>query len=301
VQLKWLHQAQFAGNYVAKEKGFYQREGIEISNFYRFDFNSVLWPIDQVENKEVEFAITGGEELIKAKAEGKADHVKAIAVIYRTNPACLYSLKESGIVSPKDLIGKTIGIERAEDGTDTNVGILYQTMLKRMGIDRSKMKEVSIGYNADELLQGKTDVSSGYVTNEPQQVIEAGKEVNVILMAEYGANLYADVLITHDDLIESNPRLVEGFVRATIDGWYYALEHEDEALDVILKYAPESNRPHQRYMLQQSSPLISNGEERIGVMKSEEWQKGITLLKDAGIIKGEVNVDDLYTSRFVQG
>ncbi len=296
VQLKWVHQAQFAGNYVAKEKGFYQEQGIQINNSMPFDY--VNWPIDRVENKEVEFGITGGDELILAKAEGRAEHVKAVAVIYRINPVCLYSLKESGILTPKDLIGKTVGIERAPDGKDLNVGILYRAMLKKIGIDRNKIKEVTIGYDATELLLGKVDVSSGYIINEPQMVITAGKEINIILPAEYGTNMYADVLIAHEDLIENNPQLVDGFVKATIKGWHYAIENEEEAVDIILHYATDGSRDHEKYMLEQSIPLIVGEGNEIGKMDGEEWKMGIEILTQTGLLHKEIDLEDLYTSQF---
>ena len=175
VRLKWLHQAQFAGNYVANEKGFYEKHGIEITELLPFDF--VNWPIDKVENKEVDFGITGGDELVLAKILGKADHTKAIAVIFKTNPVCLYSLKESDITKPQDFVGKTVGIERAADGKDINVGILYKAMMAKLGINISDVNEITIGYDATELLAGTTDVSSGYVINEPHQAIEAGKKL----------------------------------------------------------------------------------------------------------------------------
>lgn len=298
VRLKWLHQAQFAGFYVAEEKGFYEENGINVVELAPFDYTN--YPIYQVENKEVDFGVTAADELVLARADGNADHVKAIAVIYKINPVCLYSLKESGILKPEDLIGKKIGIERASDGTEINVGILYMAMMSRLGIDRDQITEITIGYDATELLAGDTDVSTGYIINEPHQVIELGKEVNTILPAEYGVNMYADVIIVHDDLIESNPELVESFLRATLQGWQYAIENEEEAVDYVLKYATDRTRSHESYMLRQSIPLIHTGDSELGMMNKEEWENVREILSEQGILQSEIEIEEVYTLQFLE-
>jgi NitT/TauT family transport system substrate-binding protein len=297
VQLKWENQAQFAGNYVAEEKGFYKDNGIDITEMAPFDFTT--YPIEAVENKEVDFAITGADELLTAKSKGEADNVVAIAVVYKINPVSLYSLKESGIETPQDFVGKTVGIERATDGTEINVGILYKAMMNKLGIDLNKVDEVTIGFDANELLAGETDVSSGYIINEPYGVIEAGKEVNTILVADYGVNIYADIIITNKDTIENNPELVEGFLKATLDGWQYAIENEEEAVDIVLKYAPDRTKEHEAYMLQQSIPLIHTGNSPLGMMKDEDWQTSLNILSEFGNLENEVDLNDVYTLEFL--
>ncbi|MBU0758365.1 MAG: ABC transporter substrate-binding protein [Nanoarchaeota archaeon] len=298
VQLKWVHQAQFTGNYVANDIGFYEKYGIEIENFEEFDFTN--FPIEMVQNKEVEFGLTGAEELLIAKANGKADDVKAIAVIYKISPVCLYSLKESGITKPEDLVGKTVGIERAADGTEVNVGIIYQAMLGKLGIDRDSINEVTIGYDAAELLAGETDVSTGYVINEPHQAIEAGHEVNIILPAEYGVNIYGDIIIVHEDTINNDPDLVEAFLRATFEGWQYSIEHEEQAVDIVLKYAVDRTKAHETYMLKQTIPLIHTGDSQFGMMEQKEWQNAQDILLEQGIIKNSVDLNNVYTMEFLE-
>ncbi len=292
LKLKWLHQAQFAGNYVAKEKGIYADNGLNV-DIQQFSFDDST--INAVVEGRADFGITGADELLLARVAGKP--IKAFAVIYKINPVCAYSLKESGITKPQDFIGKTVGIERAVDGTDVNVGILYYAMMSKVGVDRSQVNEVTIGYDATELLAGDTDVSTGYIINEPHQVLEADKEVNTILMADYGVNMYADVLFTTEDTLNNRPELVTAFLKATLDGWQYAIEHENEAVDAVLKYAPDRTRRHETYMMQQSVPLIHTGVEPLGWMTEEGWTKVQTILVEQGITEGGINVADLYDMR----
>jgi len=295
LKLKWLHQSQFAGNYVAKEKGFYENEGLSVS-IEEFSFDNPT--IDSVLSGEVEFGITGADELLIEKSKGSP--LKAIAVIYRINPVSAYALKESGITKPSDFIGKTVGIERASDGTDINIGILYYAMMNKLGINRSEINEVTIGYDASELLAGKTDVSTGYSINEPHFAIEKGEEVNVIMMADYGVNMYADVLFARDDYINENPETVKKIVKATLDGWKYAIENSDEAVGIVLKYAPERTRTHETYMLEKSIPLINTGKLKIGEMTKDDWEDVNKILFEQGLIDKKINVEEVYTNEFIE-
>jgi NitT/TauT family transport system substrate-binding protein len=230
VRLKWVHQAQFAGNYVAIEKGFYADEGLSVTvEPFSYEDRSIA----SVLAGKSDFGIAGAEEILLAKEAGLP--IKAFAVIYKKNPVVAYSLKSSGITRPSQFVGKTVGIERG-----INVEYQYAAMMSKLGIDRSKIKEVSVGYDAAELLTGKVEVSTGYIINEPQLVVEAGKEINTMLMSDYGINMYADVLFTTDEMIAKRPELVAKMLRATLKGWQYAIEHEEEAVNITLKYAKDS-------------------------------------------------------------
>jgi ABC-type nitrate/sulfonate/bicarbonate transport system substrate-binding protein len=289
VKLKWLHQAQFAGNYVAVEKGYYADEGLKVS-LISFSFEDPT--IDSVANGQAVFGITGADELVLARSRGLP--LKAFAVIYQINPVCAYSLKESNITKPQNFIGKTVGLERG-----TNVDLLYFAMMSKLGINRSQINEISIGYDATELLNGTTDVSTGYIINEPHQAIESGYEVNTILMADYGVNMYADVLFATEDTINNTPELIEGFLKATLNGWKYAIEHEEEAVDITLKYATDRTNSHETYMLANSIPLIHTGESPIGWMEKTQWEQVQQILLDQDILEEQINIEDVYTMQFL--
>ncbi len=295
LKLKWLHQAQFAGNYVAVEKGYYKEEGLKI-NIFPFSFDDPT--IKSVSEGRDIFGITGADELVLARANGVP--IKAIAVIYKINPVAAYSLPNSGITKPQDFIGKTVGIERAGDGTEINIGILYHAMLEKLDIDNSKINEVTIGYDAKELLSGKTDVSTGYIINEPNEVREKIGSVNTILMADYGVNMYADVLFATEDTIKNKPDIVERFLRATLKGWQYAIEHEDEAVNMTLKYSKDSNKKHQAYMLKASVPLIHTGNSKLGWMEGKQWEQLHKILLDQKILTKPIDIDKAYTMQFLE-
>lgn len=289
LKLKWLHQAQFAGNYVAAEKGFYLDEGLKV-NMLPFSFDDPT--ITSVAEGRDTFGITGADEVVLARAKGVP--IKAFAVIYKINPVTAYALKSSGITKPQDFVGKTVGLEKG-----INIEYLYAAMMGKLGIDRNKVKEVTIGYDATELLAGKTDVSTGYITNEPQQVIEAGKEVNTILMADYGVNMYADVLFATEETINNRPELVSRFLRASLKGWQYAIEHEEEAVETTLKYTPKSTKAHEAYMLKSSIPLIHTGTTPLGMMEAKAWESVQNILIEQKILAKPIKIEEVYTLKFL--
>lgn len=292
VKLKWLHQAQFAGNYVANEKGFYVDQDLKVN---LIPLSSEEGPIDAVINGKADFGITGASELIVAREKGLP--VKAFAVIYKISPICAYALKESNITKPEDFVGKIVGLEDAAD-----IKMSYSAMMTNLGINRSQINEVTIGQDATELLNGITDVSTGYIINEPHQAIEAGYGVNIISMADYGVNMYADVLFATEDTINNKPELVESFLRATLKGWEYVTEDKNkkEGVDIILKYAIDRTKSHEEYMLQSSIPLIYEDETTLGWMEKSEWEKIQDLLLEFDILDEPLNIEDAYTMEFLE-
>jgi NitT/TauT family transport system substrate-binding protein len=295
LSLKWIHQAQFAGHYVALEKGFYRDAGFDVN---LIPFGKGDAPITAVTKGTSAFGLSGADEIILARSKGIP--VRAIAVIYKINPVAAYSLKESGITKPQQFIGKTVGIERADDGSDVNVGYIYYAMMAKLGIDRSKVKEISIGFDDKELLAGKTDVSTGYIINEPNLVKEKRGAVNTILMADYGVNLYADVLFTSEDTIKNKPDMVKRFLEATLRGWQYAIENEEEAVDDVMKYATDTTREHQVNMLISSVPLINVGGTRLGWMEATSWDQAQKLMVQEKLLSKPITITEAYTMEFLQ-
>jgi NitT/TauT family transport system substrate-binding protein len=289
VKLKWVHQAQFAGMYVAVDKGFYEEQNLTV-NLLPFTFEEPT--MDAVIQGQADFGVKSASEIISAREEGAP--VKAIAVIYKYSPLCLYSLKESGISKPQDFVGRTVGLKPGQ------ITIAYQVMLNKLGIDRSQITEIEIGYGVEELIDGTVDVSSGFSINEPHQVIEAGHEVNIMLFEDYGVQVYDDVLFATEDTIINNPDLVERFLRATLKGWQYAIENEEVAVDIVLKYTTDRTRSHEAYMLNQSVPLIHTGNSRIGWMERERWVFTGNVLLEAGLIEEGFNFDEAYTMQFLE-
>jgi ABC-type nitrate/sulfonate/bicarbonate transport system substrate-binding protein len=200
-----------------------------------------------------------------------------------------FSLKDSNITRPQDFVNKTVGMK---PGTGTDYS--YIAMLDILNIDRSLIKEVEVGYDLAPLYSGEVDVWPGFRINEPRLAIEQGYEVNMIYPEDWGVTIYSDVLFTTEENIVNNPKQVRDFTVATLKGWEYTLMKPEEALDIIMKYAPQSSREHQLYMLEKSLPLIHTGDSKLGEMNDEEWTQVIDTLISANVLDSRINPEELY-------
>jgi ABC-type nitrate/sulfonate/bicarbonate transport system substrate-binding protein len=293
VRLKWLHQAQFAGNYVADQKGYYKNAGLEVT-LKPYDYQ--IDPIDDVLSGAADFGITGAENLLVARSQGKK--IQALAVIYQESPAVAYSLKSSGINSLSGFIGKKIGVSK-------DLEPIIFAMLEHQGINHEQdVQIVPIDFGAKSVLNGEVDIGTGYITNETIQAENAGQPVNVFAPYKYGIKVYADVLFTTQDFIENNPQIVDAFVKATLSGWEYALNNIDEAVNLSLLYKDPNNTAqnfqHQKKLLQSSLPFIRPSSGRfIGDMNYVDWQKTYQLMLNSGLISEELDITQAYTDKFI--
>ena len=290
VQLKWIHQAQFAGMYAAEQKGFYAEENIDVT----------LKPggVDIPPNKviadliagETAFTIQGGERVLAASAQGKP--IVAIAVIFQRTPFVYVSLKDSGIERPQDLIGKRIMV-----GSDGKMQ--HQALLKKLGIDPDTIELIPYESDVTPLITGQIDAHLVYRTGTGLAFDETGYELNFIWVDDYGIRLYADTIITTEQLVQQNPELVERFLRATLKGWRYAIENPAEAVDMTLQYDPTLDKEVQLRMMEAQTPLIHTGEAELGWMEDSVWQQMHQMLLDGGIIAQPINVAEAYTMQFL--
>jgi NitT/TauT family transport system substrate-binding protein len=286
VRLKWLHQAQFAGYYVAKDKGYYEAAGLDVSiQPGGSDFPAV----QMVAGGSEQFGVTGADQILIARSKGVP--IVALAVIYRESPFVLFALKKSGITKPSELVGKTIGLKIG--GSEE---LVYRAVLKSAGIDKNSLHEVPVKFDLTPLLTGQVDVWPGYVINEVLAAQEKGFEVAVIRPADYGVNLYADTLFTTERMLQEKPDVVKKFVAATIHGWADAMADAESAARTTVKFGNKLDYAHELAMMRASIPLIKAGKDATGVSKQSEWEGLQTLLVEAGFQKTKVDVSKAFTN-----
>jgi NitT/TauT family transport system substrate-binding protein len=181
VQLKWLHQAQFAGFYVADQEGYYADERLTVT-LKPVDFEQQL-SVEKVLSGDSDFGVAAPEEVLIARSEGKP--VRALAVIFRVGPNVFLVTSESGIQSPYDLVGQKIALA---PGSST---IIYQAMVERLGIDRSQITEIPV--NVWDLWEcwEIAPACSNYATNGPVMLDQAGEDYALIWPSDYGISCTA--------------------------------------------------------------------------------------------------------------
>ena len=287
VQLKWLHQAQFAGLYAADQNGYYAAEGLKV-NFIEGG------PTVDLEKGVLEgtaqFGIDGADTLIAARADGKP--VRAVAVIYRRSPLVFMTLADSGITKPQDFAGKTV---QADTGL-----ITLHAMLANVGISSGQYHEVNLGSDLGPFYSGQVQVWNAYLINEVLVAQSKGYKVNIIYPDDYKIHFYSDTLYSTDKYIAANPDLVLRFVRATLKGWTYAVEHPSEVGAMVVKYNARANPALENAKMIASLPLINTGEDHIGWMKPDVWAGMEKILREQAVLTAPLNVTQAYTMQFLE-
>ena len=220
LQLKWKHQFQFAGFYMAKEKGFYDQVNLNV----RIDELQENNPIDSVISGEYSFAVDDSTTIYE-KMQGK--EITALFSIYQHSPLVLVGLEKNGLDHPNKLDKKVIEIPKYSIGN-----IAIQNLLINSRVDFIHKEPT---FNINDLIDGKTDLISGYISNEPFRLEEKGFKSLIINPKDWGIDFYGDMLYTSNKFLKENPKTVEDFYNASLKGWIYAFENIEETVDLILK------------------------------------------------------------------
>ena len=283
LQLKWRHQFQFAGYYAAQEKGYYKAEGLSVD---LLEGGAGRASIPSVLNGHTQFGV-GDSDVLLERMQGAP--LVAIASIFQHSPYVLLSRRDRGIYSVSDLVGKKVMLSG-----DQGLG-QFQAMLIQEGIDANKVKIIPHSWNLDDLILGKVDAVSAYLTVEPARMRARGVEPAILYTASYGTDFYGDTLFTSQSEIDQHPKRVDAFLRASKKGWVYALDHPEEIADMILKMEGVAQRGVTRQMLLQEAhgmmPLILPNVIEVGHMNPGRWAHIANTLAKTGIGPKQYSMD----------
>lgn len=246
LQLKWFHDFAFAGYYAALEQGYYAEEGLDVTLQER-DLEKDV--VQQVADGESEYGIAGSG-LLSAYANGAP--VKALAAIFQHDPLAYFTLQDSGIVSPYEMLGKRIMTDTLSADQAPLVSLLSKAHFKEGDYT---LIEQNNDYHL--LIEGKVDVISGYLTDQTYYYQQQNTPINIIRPFNYGVDFYGDILFTNDKEIKLHPERVERFRRASLKGWRYALDNSDEIIQLIKdKYHSPLTIEHLRFERDEVNKLI---------------------------------------------
>ena len=288
MQLKWLHQAQFAGFYAADQNGYYAEEGLKVTFVEGGVGVDLLAP---VVDGTAQFAIADAANLTVARAKGKP--LTAIGVVYRRSPLVFVSLAEAGIVRPEDIVGKSIRLT-------SDVAPAFHAMMARVGISPDQYTEADAPSDVAHFASGTPAVWGVYTNGLALAVQQGGYEINAIYPDDYGVHFYADSIFTTDDLIAAQPDLALRFLRATLKGWTYAIENSAEVGPMVAKYNAKADPALEIAKMMASLPLVNTGEDHIGWMKPDIWAGIAKTLREQNVLTGPLDVTQVYTMQFLQ-
>jgi len=263
LQLNWYHEAEFVGYYMADAKGFYEDEGISVNIL---EGGPEIAARLRILDGKADFAIATFGEQQKLLEAGEP--TVAIMTVFQIPPLVMFSLADSGINEPKDMIGKRIGIKNSywQD-------IAHETLLNA-GIDPSQVIEVDVDPEAKHLLyEGEVDIWMGYAHDEPIEAQVAGYDIKNIYPADYGVGGYEGLLLANRDTIDRESEMVERFVHASRNGWQYAVEHPDEAAEVMMQWQPKDSMEYQKLAVRALIPLVDIPQAPIGWIDADRWEQ----------------------------
>jgi ABC-type nitrate/sulfonate/bicarbonate transport system substrate-binding protein len=275
----------FVGVYVAQEKGYFKDEALNVSIRHAQSSEHLQLLLAG----EIQFATANGAQILSRNDQGLP--LMSIALIGQKSEQGFAVGANSGINSVKDWEGKTFGYK----GT---VPSEFLAIVRANNLDPSKVKQVSVGFDPRVLSEGRVDILPVFFSNEPDTLDRIGFKTKLFDPDDFGVNALGLNYVSTKDYVAKDPEAVERFLRAALRGIDYANSHRDEALDIVMKYAPQEDKEHQRYMLNteldraQTDLTKKNG---IGWETKEQWQKMGEMLLQFQVLKKPVDVQAVFS------
>ncbi|HET6330541.1 MAG TPA: ABC transporter substrate-binding protein [Holophagaceae bacterium] len=288
IQLKWYPQFQFAGYYAAEHQGFYRAEGLDVS---LKSGEQGIDPVAEVVSGRAQFGVAD-PDLLLARAQGKP--VVVLAAVFQHSPYILLTRDKDHLARPSDLIGKTLMGQSDQGETQ------LRAMLLAEGIDPGKVTFLPHSWNLQDLVSGKVDGMSAYLTVEPYQLQKLGVSPGIMRPSDYGIDFYGDCLFTTEDEIRDHPDEVEAVLRATRAGWMEAMRDPGQVIPWILEQPGVRDRgiglDNLAYEARAMQPMVLADIIPVGHINPDRWQRILSAYQTLGLLPPDMKLDRfLYT------
>nr|WP_314503717.1 ABC transporter substrate-binding protein [uncultured Peptostreptococcus sp.] len=292
--LDYTPNTNHTGIYLAKEKGYYKDQGIDLEIIQPSDSDSVTL----VASDKAQFGVSYQEDVTYALTREKDPlPVKAIATIIQHNTSGFAAPVEKNIKTAKDFEGKTYG----GWGSPSEEAIIKLAMEKQ-GADFNKLKRVDIGKD-DYFTATKKNIDFAWIFDAWTGVEARLKNVKLdyipIKDIDPALDYYTPILITNNKTIKENPELVKKFMAATSRGYEEAIKDPSVAADILSKAVPELDKNLVKTSQEYLAKLYKDDAQKWGQMKAEVWKNYAKFMQDNGLIKKALNVDEAFTNEFL--
>ncbi len=276
---QWSPQAQFAGYYVAYEKGFYKKHGIDLTLLQGGPDRP---PSVFLTKGKTDFVTSWLSTGVRWRDSGH--RVINVGQIMQRSALMLIAKKSHHITKPRDIDRKKVSLWGDE------FQIQPRAFFKKYDLN---VKVIPQSFSVNLFLRDGVDVASAMWYNEYHTIINSGlnpDELTTFFFHEHGLNFPEDGIYTLEETFKRDPSLSCAFVKASVEGWDYAFSHSEEALDIVLKYMVQAkipaNRMHQKWMLNRMKDLISPPDYRgwTGMLQPTDYQRVASELKQGGLI-----------------
>ncbi|HEV7662085.1 MAG TPA: ABC transporter substrate-binding protein [Chloroflexota bacterium] len=281
----------FVAVYVAQTNGYFAQQGLQVDIQHASG-----------QGEHLKLLLQGSEDVITASADevlarrAEGVPVLAISVLGQRNQRAYAVKADSVINTPKDWEGRLVGF-KVEPAPD------YLALLASAGVDRSRIREVPVGFDPRLLATGTVDVYPVFESNEPDTLQRLNVPVRLFKTGDYGVPGMGLTFETRDALVTQDPDLLTRFTKAAMHGVEFARDYPDQATDIVMKFAPQEDRDHQRAMLDVELDMANGpltGSRGLGFASPDQWQALHDSLLKYGGIKSATPVSASYTDRFLQ-
>ncbi|KAB3532771.1 hypothetical protein F8154_11530 [Alkaliphilus pronyensis] len=294
LQLRWHHQFQFAGYYAALWQGYYEEEGLEVEIRSGFtEDGGVLQATDEVAEGRADFGI-GAVDIIIANDNGY--DLSIIASIFQRSAVEFFMKEDTAFTSLVDLVDLKTA-RREKDLLD----IELQAMLIAEGINPSRLEiyQHTGSFTIEDLINDTYDVVPIYLSSILYYSEEKDIQLKSIKPIDYGIDFYGDSLFTRRNLTKEKPEMVEGFKRATIKGWEYALENPGEIAEKIALLVEadtsknESTIAYNRFQAEKVLELTYHPVVEVGNINPYRWEKTHETLHKLNLVSKDFDINTL--------
>jgi ABC-type nitrate/sulfonate/bicarbonate transport system substrate-binding protein len=284
----------FVGAYVAQEKGFFEEENLDVEIRHSNPGENFRF----LASGEAHISTADATAVLERWTGDPALNVVSVALIGQTGQQGFATLTDAGLASPTDWAGKTAGFKGATVTPD------YLAVLEANGVDRASVQEVKVGFEPQVLTEGVVDIFPVFVANEPDTLERLGYPTDVVTAADYGAPTLGLTYVAMEGYVVDNSDIVQRFVRAALRGIEYADENREEAVVIVMQYAPQEDPEHQRYMLDTELDMAKSGEGEangIGYQTEEQWQAlHDYLIEHGGLPKAVEDITRVFAPDFTE-
>lgn len=300
VQLQWAPQAQFAGYFAAKEKGYYTAEGLDVT-IVPGGPDVIPQQVGSAANGP-EFTISWVPKVLEAREAAEPSDLVDIAQIFQRSGTLSVSWKDSNITKPADFAGKKVGVW--DFGNEFEVTAAGRAVGLEEGTDYTKVIQP---FDMTLLLSREIDVAEAMIYNEYAQVLEATNpdtnklyqpgDLNVIDYNKVGTAMLQDALFARAGWLAEagNEEIAVKFLRATFKGWIYCRDNAADCVTMVLAAGSTLGAGHQTWQLNEINALIWPSPAGIGQLDKALWDQTVQIALDSGIIKADPGSDAFRT------
>ncbi|MGG3662867.1 ABC transporter substrate-binding protein [Bacillus gobiensis] len=292
IMLDWFPNTNHTGIYVAKEKGYYKENGIDLEILEPGDGMSV----EQVVAKgNADFGISNQESVTQARSTDIP--IVSIAAIIQENTSAFASLKKSGITSVKQFEGKRYG----GWGSESEEAVL-RAVMKKHNANYEKIENVTLGATDFFKSIGRdADVEWIFYGWDGIEAKRQGMDLNLIYLKDLdpALNYYTPVIASSEKLMNSDPETVKAFMDATKKGYKDSINNPEEAADLLVKQVPDLNKDLVHKSQDWLSKQYQGNADRWGIQDQEVWENYANWMVENQLLDKKIDTGKAFTNQFI--